>query len=149
MDPRRIASIAAVVGGLGWLLKVALIWGNGGENTDGGLVGVMYLLGLVGLVVALGAAGYTLVETAPVWLRAVVVVAMPLLVFMVWQMVDQAIKALYTTENWLQDELSIVLAGLIALALGVWGFRRHRPASGQRIAVDPPARPVRGRRAAR
>jgi len=149
MDPRRIASIAAVVGGVGWLVKVALIWANGGANTDGGLVGVMYLLGLLGLVLALGAAGYTLVETAPVWLRAVVVVATPLLVFMVWQMVDQAIKALYTTENWLQGELSVLLAGVLALVLGVWGFRRHRHTSGQRIAADPPVRPVRGRRAAR
>jgi len=148
MDPRRIASVAALVGGVCWLVRVALIWAGGGENTDGGLVGVMFLLGLVGLVVALAAAGYTLVETAPVWLRAVVVVATPLLVFMVWQMIDQAILAVYTSGGWLRGELNVLLAALVALALGGWGLRRHRAAASARAASAPP-RPVRGRRAAR
>lgn len=144
MDPRRIASVAAVVGGVGWLVKVALIWANGGENTDTGLVAVMYFVGLLGVVVATGAAAYTLVEKAPVWLRAVVVVATPLLVMMVWMMLDAGIKAVYTTENWLQGEINILLAAAIALALGVWGLRRRRR---HRAESDPV--PARGRRAAR
>jgi hypothetical protein len=148
MNPRTIASVAAVVGGVGWLLEVVLIAANGGSNTDGGLVGVMYLVGLLGLVVALAAAGYTLVETAPVWLRAVVVVATPLLVFMVWQMIDQAIKALDAGDGWLGDELDILLAGVIALALGAWGLARRRSAAGRRNPTAAP-KSTRGRRAAR
>lgn len=141
MDPRRLASVAAVLGGVGWLVKVGLIWANGGTNTGDGLVGVMFLVGLAGLVVALAAAGYTLVETAPVWLRAVVTVATPLLVMMVWQMLDRAIKAVYTDETWVRDEVNIVLGGVVALVLGLWGLRRGRP--------DRPARPIGGHRAAR
>ncbi|HEU4515310.1 MAG TPA: hypothetical protein VFR87_19535 [Nocardioidaceae bacterium] len=144
MDPRRIASTAAVVGGVGWLVKIVLIWLNGGENTDAGLVGIMHFVGLAGVFLALAAAGYTLVEKAPVWLRAVVAVATPLLVLMVWALLDQAIKAMYTTEGWLRDELSILVAAVIALVMGAWGFTRHRP----RDQADPPP-PVRGRRAAR
>lgn len=147
MDPRRVASTAAVVGGVGWLAKIVLIWLNGGENTATGLVGIMHFVGLAGVFVALAAAGYTLVEKAPVWLRAVVAVATPLLVLMVWALLDQAIKAMYTTEGWLRDELSILVAAVIAVALGAWGFTRHRPEDAP--ADPPPAPPVRGRRAAR
>ena len=141
MDPRRIAASAAVVGAVAWLTKVGMIWANGGANTDEGLVGVMYLIGLLGVVVALGASGYTLVETAPVWLRAIVVVATPVLVLMVWTLLDQAIKAVYTEEGWLRDEVNIVLAAVLALGLGVWALTRGRS--------EDPARPVGGHRAAR
>jgi hypothetical protein len=132
--------VAALTGGVGWLVKVALIWANGGENTDSGLVGVMYLVGLVGLVVALGAAGYTLAEKAPVWLRAVVVVATPLLVMVVWVLLDQAVRAVYTTEGWFRDEVTVLLTAVVALLLGGWGLRRGRaaaepaPTSGRRTA---------------
>lgn len=150
MDPRRIASIFAVVGGVGWLAKVALIWANGGDNTGTGLVGVMNIVGIAGLFVALAAAGYTLVEKAPVWLRAVVAIATPLLVLMIWALVDQAIQAMYTEEGWLREELSVVLAGVIAVIMGLWGRTRHREDPRDGRAADPPAAPpARGRRAAR
>jgi hypothetical protein len=135
------------VGGAGWLLKVFLIWGNGGENTGSGPVGYMYLVGWVAFAVALGAAGYTLVERAPVWLRGVVAVATPLLVLMVWQLMDQGIKSVYPGSSWLRDELSVVIAGVIALVMGMWGFGRHRPYEEEADPTPPP--PVRGRRAAR
>jgi len=139
MDPRRIAASAAVVGGVAWLTKVGMIWANGGANTDEGLVGVMYLVGLLGMVVALGAAGYTLVETAPVWLRVVVVVATPVLVLMVWVMLGEGIKAVYSGEGWLRDEINIVLAAVVALGLGAWALTRGRS--------EDAARPVGGHRA--
>ena len=146
MDPRRIASTAAVVGGVGWLLKVVLIWLGGGD-IGGPLVAAMSVLGLAALAIALSGGGYTLVERAPVWLRAVVTVATPLLVLMVWQLLDQAIKAVYPGDSWFRDELSTVVAAVAALGLGVWGFGRRRPEAAQRAPRHAP--PARGRRAAR
>lgn len=146
MDPRRIASTAAVIGGVGWLLKVFLIWFNGGENTDSGAVLLTSVLGWAALFVALAAAGYTLVERAPVWLRGVVALATPLLVLMVWELMDQAIKSVYPGSSWLRDEVSVLVAGLIAIGMGLWGFTRHRPYEDEDPAPPPP---VRGRRAAR
>jgi cytochrome c biogenesis protein CcdA len=137
MTSRRVASIAAVLGGIGWLVKVALVWARGGENTSAGLVGVMFVAGLVCIVVALGAGGYTLVRTAPAWLRAVVTVAVPVLVLMVWQMLDEAVKAVYTDEGWLRDELNVVLAALVAVATGAWTLTRRQPDS-----PGPPERPA-------
>lgn len=148
MDPRRVASIAAVVGGVGWLVKVGLVWLSGGDG--GGLANLMYVLGFAAFAVALAAAGYTLVEKAPVWLRAVVAVATPLLVLMVWLMLDPAIKALYPGDSWFNEEVSDLAAGVVALVLGLWEQRR----AAAMAPPDPPGArraepPVRGRRAAR
>jgi len=128
-------------------MKVTMIWGNGGQNTDAGPVGLMYTGGFAVLAIAIAAAGYTLVETAPVWLRMVVAVATPLLVLMVWMLLDQAIKSVYPGNSWVRDEVSVVVAGVIALMMGVWGSGRHRP-----VHEDHRPQPhvaVRGRRAAR
>lgn len=150
MNPRRVASIAAVVGGVGWLVKVGLVWLSGGD-AGGGLVNLMYDLGFAAFAVALAAAGYTLVEKAPVWLRAVVAVATPLLVLMVWLMLDPAIRTLYPGDSWLHEEVSDLVAGVIALVLGLWEQRR---AAAMAPPPDPRGArraepPVRGRRAAR
>jgi hypothetical protein len=124
MDPRRIASVAAVVGGVGWLGKVALAGASGG--TGGGLVSVLYLLGLAGVLVAVAGGGYTLVERAPVWLRALVVAATVALAVVLGLMADAAIKAVYGGEGWLRDELDLLLVAVVALALGVRGLTRRR-----------------------
>jgi hypothetical protein len=140
MTSTRAASVAAVLGGVGWLGRVTLIWANGGDSTDRGLVGAMFVVGLLGVVVALALAGYALVRTAPVWLRAVVTVAVPVLVLMVWQVLDPAIKAVYTDEGWLRDELIIILAALVALVGGVWGLVGTQPLTPERPAPPAPRR---------
>lgn len=145
MDPRRIASIAAVLGGVVWLARVGLV----AAGTAAGVADVLLVLGLGLLVVALAAAGYTLVETAPVWLRAVVALATPLLVMMVWQLLDQGIKAAWDADGWLRDEATRLLAAVLALVLGGWGFRRRPPARDVGATQAEPPAPVRGRRAAR
>lgn len=147
MDPRRIASVAALVGGVGWLVKVALIWANGGENLDSGPVAVFYFLGVLGLVVALAALGYTLVERAPVWLRALVTVATPVLGLMLWSLLDQAIRAVYTSDDWFREEAAVLLAAIVATVLGLRSLRRRGAGSAGDDA--PVASEVRGRRAAR
>lgn len=144
MDPRRIASVAALVGGVAWLLKIGLLYLSDGVNTESGLVGYAEIVGWAALFVSLAAAGYTLVETAPVWLRGVVAICTPLLVLMVWALLDQAVKAMYGGQSWFRDEVSILVAAVIAIIMALWGFGRHRPEDH----FAPPA-PVRGRRAAR
>lgn len=144
MDPRRIASIAAVVGGASWLLEVVLTWSDGSS----GPAGMLFYVGLVALAVALGAGGYTLVETAPLWLRAVVVVATPALVLMVWQMVDAALEAMFSDEGSRGAEASVLIAAVFALVLGGWGFTRHRDPETAATIARARQRPG-GRRAAR
>ena len=63
------------MGGVAWFAKVGMIWLSDGENTDSGAVWALDVAGWGLLAIALAAAGYTLVEKAPVWLRGVVAVA--------------------------------------------------------------------------
>lgn len=146
MDPRRVASITALLGGIAWFTKVGMIWFNEGENTNSGVIGMLDIAGWALFAIALGAAGYTLVEKAPVWLRGVVAIATMLLVLMLWVLVDQGIKAVYPGDSWLRDEVSVLVAAVIAILMGIWGFGRHRPEPPRGSRRTPPAR---GRRAAR
>ena len=139
MNASNVGSIAALAGGACWLVKVALIWGNGGTNTAGGLVAVAYFIGFAALLVALLAGGYSLVTTAPIWLRVVVSVAVVLLGWTLFTIVDDAVKGVYSSQGWLRDELGILIAASIALAVGVVGVVRSRepepkepPAGGHR-----------------
>ena len=132
MNPSRVASLAALVGGVSWSVAALLAWGD--TTVEAGPAGLLVWFGAAVLVVALGSAGYALVATAPVWLRALVSVATPVLVAMVWTLVADALGAEY---------LSALVGALFALASGALGLRRGRPAA----PVEPA--PVRGRRAAR
>lgn len=142
MRAGKIASIAALAGGVAWLVKVGLIWGNGGTNTDGGLVSVCYLLGLVALTVALLAAGYSVVASAPVWLRVVVSVAVLALGWIIFGSIDSAAKGVYDGDDWLRDELGILISAALALVGGVASLLRSR-------GHEPEPRETRGRRALR
>jgi len=137
MNPRIIASVAAVVGGAGWVTKAVLAKAGAGAD----LAGYAYLGGLVTLVVSLAAAGYLLAEKAPVWLRGVVAVGVPLLVLAVWQAVQDGVRAVAPFEGWLRDEVAVLAGGVLAVLLGLVGLRRARP--GRAVQA------VRGRRAAR
>lgn len=117
MVPRRIASIGAVVGGLAWVARVLLSWLDDG-STDGGLATAMFLVGALALVVASAAAGYTLVEHAPLWLRVVVVVALPLLLIALFAAVDDAVRTLTSEDGWVRGNLTVLVAALIALVVG-------------------------------
>jgi hypothetical protein len=126
MNVSRAAATAAVLGGLAWLVAAALAWGQDVNPT-------LYTIGLVGFLVALTGLGYGLVDKAPVWLRAVVSVATPLLGYGVWFTISDAFTSNY---------LPVLAAGLLLIAIGGVVLARSRSA-------EPVEAPVRGRRAAR
>jgi hypothetical protein len=125
MNPTRAAALAAVLGGLVWVVAALVDWG---ENANP----VVYGVGLVWFLLALAAMGYVLVEKAPVWLRAVVCVATPALGYAVWATVREAFDT---------DHLPMLVAGLGMLAVGALTVARSRSA-----AVE---QPVHGHRATR
>ena len=126
MNVSRAAATAAVLGGLVWLVSAVLGWGQDVNP-------IVYVVGLVWFLVALMGLGYGLVAKAPVWLRAVVTVATPLLGYGVWFTISDAFTS---------DYLPVLVAGLLQLAVGGVVLARSRPA-------EPVPAPVRGRRAAR
>ena len=126
MNVSRAAAMAAVLGGLVWLVAAALDWGQDVNP-------IVYTIGLVWFLVALMGLGYGLVDKAPVWLRAVVSVATPLLGYGVWFTISDAFTSNY---------LPVLVAGLLLVATGGLVLARSRGA-------EPVEAPVRGRRAAR
>ena len=62
MNVSRAAAMAAVLGGLVWLVAAVLDWGQDVNP-------IVYTIGLVWFLVALMGLGYGLVEKAPVWLQ--------------------------------------------------------------------------------
>jgi hypothetical protein len=119
MTPRVLAALLAVLGGV--LLVVA-----GGlaflAQESRGWHGAMAVVGYAATLAALALMGYGLVERAPVWLRIIVSVAVPLLLASVWQVVDQAIDDRFA--GWKGPAFSHLLAGAIVLVTGLVALRR-------------------------
>ena len=86
MDLHTLARLAGLVGGFCWVARFVMdLGGNGtGVVADG-----LYVLGLVLLAGALVAAGAGLVSTSTTWLRAIVAVAFPMLVWSVLEVLHE------------------------------------------------------------
>jgi hypothetical protein len=125
MNVTRAAALAAVLGGLVWVVAAAV---DQGGNVNPTLRGV----GLLCVLAALAASGYALVPTAPLWLRALVCLATPALGYAVWATVRDAFDT---------NSLPVLAGGLVALAIGGLVLARTRGDE-----VDPP---VHGHRASR
>lgn len=131
MTVSRIGSLAALLGGLVWVAAAVLSWGEDALDQR------LYLAGLVLLGVAFAALGYSLVGTAPLWLRAVVTVATPLLGGMVWLILRDSVHA---------DDVAAMVGGVLLLVGGGIALVRGRRADP---APEQPVPPAHGRRAAR
>lgn len=126
---RVLNSGALLLGGVAWLVSAWLGW-------DGDPAPVSYAAGVVLLVLAFAAGGYALVPRAPLWLRLLVVVATPLVVAVVWQLVVDRMPSSPT----------VLLAGLVLVTVGAVGLaRKAQQARAERLRVRPRA----GRRARR
>ncbi len=131
MTVSRVGAVAAVLGGLLWIVAGALGWGDDALNQG------LYVAGLALLVAAFAALGYALVATAPVWLRVVVTIATPALGLMVWLILRDSVPSEY---------VAAVTGGVLLLVGGGIALGRSRSSAPESPEPPPPAR---GRRAAR
>jgi len=108
---------AAVLGVLGGLLLAA---GGGLSFLSGQEPEWHRLLAVAGYTIAVWSLvllGYGLAPQAPVWLRLLVAVAVPLLGITVWQVIDQAIHD--AGDGWRANAASWVLAGAVVFVVAV------------------------------
>ncbi|MCW2845094.1 MAG: hypothetical protein JWN22_3010 [Nocardioides sp.] len=119
MDLHTLARGSGLVGGLCWLARFVLDRNGSGAA---GAVDALHWAGLVLLAVALVAAGAGLVSSSATWLRAIVGVALPLLVWSVLGVVHPAGDA----------ETIDGLFGLGMAVLSVAGLVRGRSRRGHR-----------------
>jgi hypothetical protein len=122
----RYSGALALVGGLVWIIKVALIWMNGGTGTTGGVVGILFITGAMSLGISGGIRAWYLPSTLKIWPRALASAAfLAVLVLMVdlpiligWQLFGNI---------WIAEELGIILTALIAVGLGTQWLLRGFP----------------------
>jgi MYXO-CTERM domain-containing protein len=114
MDLHTLARGSGLVGGLCWLARFVLDLNRSGSDT---LHDLLHGAGLVLLALALVAAGAGLVNRSAVWLRAIVGIAFPLLVWSVLEVLHPA-----------GDEVAVdgVFGGLVALVALVALVRGRR-----------------------
>lgn len=115
----RIAGILALIGGLAWLVKFGLIWANGGTNTTGGLVGILFDIGAVGILLGAGVRvwyasdgallRYRLLALGGVMVAFVAAVNLP--IALGWALFGR---------TWLAEEVGVLLTAVAALVLGLW-----------------------------
>ncbi len=87
MDLHTLARTAGLVGGLAWLVRLVLdLVTSSADVADA----ILHWTGLVLLALALIASGAGLVSRSAPWLRAIVAVALPLLVWSVLEVLHPA-----------------------------------------------------------
>lgn len=87
MDLTHLARLAGVIGGSCWLLRLLLDLAGHGTGAPADL---LFWVGLLLVAVGLVSMGTALVSTSATWLRAVVGVAFPLLVWSVVEVLHEA-----------------------------------------------------------
>jgi hypothetical protein len=131
MRTRLGAAVLALTGGLLLVLAGAMAFMADGQEDWHRLAAAG------GYGVAIGAlvlVGYGMVAGAPVWLRLIVSVGLPLLAVSVWQLVVDAIES--GVDGWKGPATARLAAGVLMLLVGVIllvsGREEPAPSSGHR-----------------
>ena len=122
LRPERPARLLALAGGLFWIVKIVLIWQNGGTDRFGGTVGLMFMIGAVLLSAATvlwtwrATRGQSLLMRAGLLLGALIVL---LLAINLPILVGQTLFP----GAWLADEFGVILVAVAAIiaASGMFG----------------------------
>ena len=127
----RLAGALALVGGVAWLVKVALIWGNSGTNTTEGMVGILFSTGAVAIALAACLRAWHSPSANRLWIRvsavlvalAAFVAAVNLPILVGWQIFGR---------TWFAEEVGVLVTALLAMLLGQqwlrFGFRASQGA---------------------
>jgi hypothetical protein len=132
---RRLAAVAWLVGGAAWLVKLTLILANGGSNTDEGLVAVFFFVGVLALVVAGAASGFTLLRRWGIWAAAIGVPIGAAATLVGISVIDSVLQPIVPASGWYDEEVGILGAAIVALLLGLALLARGRSTGTARSAA--------------
>lgn len=131
MDARNIAIVAAIVGGLGWIAKIVVMALQGGPDSESVPEAAAFFTGLVGVMVAAGAAGAHVTRGASWWRRALAAVGAIVAVGVVGGLGQAGLTAL-PGDSWAQEEAIFGIAGLVSVLAALAALRlRDRPSGVQ------------------
>ena len=117
----QIGSIAAALGGLSWLAKVAIIIATEGKVNDEGAAALFYILGVALMSVGSTAGGVRLANRRSSLLLIGAVVLSPVVFFVSSSVLDGIAQPLLENRGpaYWEDEAGIVVTALIWLLLGI------------------------------
>ncbi|HSP60870.1 MAG TPA: hypothetical protein VLO09_07395 [Ornithinimicrobium sp.] len=132
MTARRVAVVAGLVGGLGWVAKMVIMALQGGPDLDSIPETIAFVTGLVGVLVAAAATGVHLTRGRGWGWRILAAVAAVGLAILVVGFGQELLTAL-PGESWVQEEAIFGIVGLLAVvAAAAAGERRPGPARSGR-----------------
>ena len=114
-----MAAVAWLAGGVAWLVKLTLIFANGGTNTNEGFVGVAFLVGVLALVVAGAASGFTLLRRWGIWAGAIGVPIGAVATLAGFSVIDSVLQSIVPASGWFEEEVGILGTAAVALLLGL------------------------------
>jgi len=130
MRARSVAVVAGIVGGVGWLAKMVVMWTQGGPDLDSVPETIAFLTGLVGVAVAAVATGVHLTRGRGVGARILGGIGVLVVVVLVVGGGQELLTAL-PGDSWVQAEAIFGLVGLVAVVTSATLIRtppssRHR-----------------------
>lgn len=117
----HIGGIAAALGGLGWLAKIAVIVATDGRVDSEGAAAVFFVLGAALMALGSTAIGVLVARRRARWVLALAVVASPILFVVSFAVLDGITKPLVSDRGpaYWEDEAGILVTGLAWLVIGI------------------------------
>ncbi len=112
-----LIQVLAATGGACWVAKSILIWANGGTNTTGGIVGVLFLAGTVLLAIAAAIWAWKAAAGRSGLIRILAVVGALVGLFLAINL-PILIGLVLMPGSWLAEELGVIVLAVAAIVAG-------------------------------
>lgn len=126
---RKLAIVAALVGGAGWITKFIVLSAQGGPELNSAPENMAFFIGLVGVVIAASASGVHIERTKPVWRRVLAGIAGIVALALVISLGQWALPAMFG-DGWVPEEAIFGIVGLLAVVAALLAFAGPRRARG-------------------
>ncbi|MEX2322843.1 MAG: hypothetical protein WEA29_03625 [Acidimicrobiia bacterium] len=125
MRARTVAIVAGLVGGIGWMGKIAVMAAQGGPDEDSLVEALAFFAGLGGVVIAAAAFGAYIGRRDSVGRRVVYAVGAVVAVAVIVGLGQAGLSAL-PGDSWVREEAVFGIAGLVAFVAAIV-LMRSRP----------------------
>lgn len=128
MRARTVAIVAGLVGGIGWMGKIAVMAAQGGPDEDSLVEALAFFAGLAGVVIAAAALGAYIGRRESVGRRVVYAVGAVVAVALIVGLGQAGLSAL-PGDSWVREEAIFGIVGLVAFVSAIV-LMRSRPETG-------------------
>src|SRR5688500_14338724 len=115
----KLFIVFAITCGASWLLKQVVIAASGGADAENAGIAVLWALGMLTFLLTAATGAALALGRYATWVRIVGgLLAVPV-AFVALEVLDSVVEAVYTADGWFAQEIPLVVAALVAGALGL------------------------------